>query len=109
MTLRGGIRSSNISYPFAVSVINVIHFELPSHLCFAHLYLLLIMLSPMQKSGTQLSIHRSHSVPVLNKDGSIRQGDSLGGVFRVVPTTPRAAEGTPATLTTSPTNNAGNC
>lgn len=67
------------------------------------------MLSPMQKSGTQLSIHRSHSVPVLNKDGSIRQGDSLGGVFRVVPTTPRAAEGTPATLTTSPTNNAGNC
>ncbi|XP_058216040.1 uncharacterized protein LOC131327063 isoform X2 [Rhododendron vialii] len=57
------------------------------------------------KSGTQLSIHRSHSVPVLNKDGSIRQGDSLSGVFRVVPTTPRAAEGTPATLTTSPTNN----
>ncbi|KAI8556340.1 hypothetical protein RHMOL_Rhmol05G0245400 [Rhododendron molle] len=58
------------------------------------------------KSGTQLSIHRSHSVPVLNKDGSIRQGDSLSGVFRVVPTTPRAVEGTTATLTTSPTNNA---
>ncbi|PSR92847.1 E3 ubiquitin ligase SUD1 [Actinidia chinensis var. chinensis] len=58
------------------------------------------------KSGTQLSIHRSRSVPVLNKDGSIRQSDSLSGVFRVIPTTPRVAEGTLATLTTAPTKDA---
>ncbi|PRQ43526.1 putative aminoacyltransferase, E1 ubiquitin-activating enzyme [Rosa chinensis] len=40
------------------------------------------------KGGRQLPIHRSHSVPELNKDGSV----SLGSVFRVIPTTPRAME-----------------
>uniref|UniRef100_A0A2P2M0S5 Protein binding protein n=1 Tax=Rhizophora mucronata TaxID=61149 RepID=A0A2P2M0S5_RHIMU len=44
------------------------------------------------KGEAQLAIHRSHSVPALNKDGSIRQLDSLGGRFRVVPTAPCAAE-----------------
>ncbi|EOY07808.1 RING/U-box superfamily protein, putative isoform 5 [Theobroma cacao] len=47
-----------------------------------------------QKGGAGPPIHRSHSVPVLNKDGSITQLDSLGGVFRVIPTTPRAVKGT---------------
>lgn len=42
----------------------------------------------LQKGGRQLPIHRSHSVPELNKDGSV----SLGSVFRVIPTTPRAME-----------------
>lgn len=39
---------------------------------------------------------------MINKDESIRQMDSLGGVFRVVPTTPRA-EVTVATAIASPT------
>ncbi|KAA8516540.1 hypothetical protein F0562_016954 [Nyssa sinensis] len=58
------------------------------------------------KGGTQLPIHRSRSVPVLNKDGSIRQMDSLGGVFRVIPSTPRVAEGTVPSPITTPTNDA---
>ncbi|RVW80263.1 hypothetical protein CK203_044762 [Vitis vinifera] len=59
------------------------------------------------KGGSLLPIHRSHSVPVINKDESIRQMDSLGGVFRVVPTTPRVAEVTVATAIASPTVDAG--
>lgn len=46
------------------------------------------------KGRVQLPIHRSHSVPVLNKDGSLRQMDSFGGVFRVIPATPRINGGT---------------
>lgn len=41
------------------------------------------------KAEVKPSIHRSRSVPVINKDGSIRPMDSLGNVFRIVPTTPR--------------------
>ncbi|OMO73524.1 Zinc finger, RING-CH-type [Corchorus olitorius] len=52
-----------------------------------------------QKGGAVPPIHRSHSVPVLIKDGSIAQLDSLGNVFRVIPTTPRPVKGT--VLTTS--------
>ncbi|KAK4833183.1 hypothetical protein QYF36_000146 [Acer negundo] len=37
--------------------------------------------------GAQNSFHRSHSVPELNKDISIRQLDSLRGVIRVIRTT----------------------
>ncbi|KAI8560233.1 hypothetical protein RHMOL_Rhmol04G0239900 [Rhododendron molle] len=55
------------------------------------------------KSGTQLPIHRSRSVPELNKDGSIRQIDSSSGVIRVVPITPRVADGNLAALTIAPT------
>lgn len=44
---------------------------------------------------------------MINKDESIRQMDSLGGVFRVVPTTPRVAEVTVATAIASPTVDAG--
>ncbi|KAL6987412.1 hypothetical protein U1Q18_013160 [Sarracenia purpurea var. burkii] len=58
------------------------------------------------KNGPQLPIHRSHSVPVLNKDGSIRQSDALSGVFRVIPTILQVAEGNLATLATTPTKDA---
>ncbi|XP_039022344.1 uncharacterized protein LOC120154754 [Hibiscus syriacus] len=51
-----------------------------------------------QKGGASgPPIHRSRSVPVLNEDGSITQLDSLGGVFRVIPTTPQAVKGTVVT------------
>ncbi|GMP85071.1 hypothetical protein CsSME_00038378 [Camellia sinensis var. sinensis] len=56
------------------------------------------------KNRTQLPIHRSRSVPSLIKEGSIRQIDPLSSVFRVVPTTPRVAEGMLTTSTTAPTN-----
>ncbi|XP_057779114.1 uncharacterized protein LOC130997716 [Salvia miltiorrhiza] len=47
----------------------------------------------LAKGGcNQLPMHRSHSVPVLNKEGSIKQMDNLGSVYRVVPTTPRVTE-----------------
>ncbi|KAK7245141.1 hypothetical protein RIF29_39976 [Crotalaria pallida] len=39
------------------------------------------------KKGQQFPIHRSRSVPVLTKDGNTY----VGGMFRVVPTTPRLA------------------
>ncbi|XP_058212844.1 uncharacterized protein LOC131324754 isoform X1 [Rhododendron vialii] len=55
------------------------------------------------KSGTQLPIHRSQSVPELNKDGSIRQIDSSSGVIRVVPIIPQVADGNLAALTIAPT------
>ncbi|KAG6430479.1 hypothetical protein SASPL_108548 [Salvia splendens] len=41
----------------------------------------------LSKGGCQLPMHRSRSVPVLYKEGSIKQMDNLGGVYRVVPTT----------------------
>ncbi|KAL3531928.1 hypothetical protein ACH5RR_005449 [Cinchona calisaya] len=41
------------------------------------------------KGRTFSPMHRSLSVPVLNKDRSVRQTDFLGGVIRVIPTTPR--------------------
>ncbi|KAG8376544.1 hypothetical protein BUALT_Bualt09G0074500 [Buddleja alternifolia] len=54
------------------------------------------------KDWPQLSIHRSRSVPaLLNKDGSVKQMDYLGGGFRVIPTTPRVTEHTAATSTAS--------
>ncbi|CAN0926888.1 hypothetical protein LINGRAHAP2_LOCUS35566 [Linum grandiflorum] len=52
------------------------------------------------KGEAQLPIHRSRSVPVLNKEVSVRQMDSAGGLFRVIPTTPRSA--VPATSMPSP-------
>ncbi|XP_044468457.1 uncharacterized protein LOC123197972 isoform X2 [Mangifera indica] len=42
------------------------------------------------RKGTQKHIHRSLSVPVNNKEGSIRRMDSF---FRVIPATPRVKEG----------------
>ncbi|KAK2972138.1 hypothetical protein RJ640_007199 [Escallonia rubra] len=60
------------------------------------------------KVVTRPSIHRSRSVPLLNKDGSIKQMDSLSAIIRVVPT-PRAAEGSAAVSNaTPPVNDDGN-
>ncbi|KAK1563483.1 hypothetical protein Q3G72_028123 [Acer saccharum] len=52
--------------------------------------------------GAQNPFHRSHSVPELNKDISIRQLDSLRGVIRVIRTTPEDTIVT--TSDTSPPN-----
>ncbi|WCJ34579.1 RING/U-box superfamily protein [Euphorbia peplus] len=52
------------------------------------------------KPDIEKPIHRSRSVPVFTKEG--RQFDSSGGVFRVIPATPRAAEAAITTSTTSP-------
>ncbi|KAL8168018.1 hypothetical protein V2J09_009517 [Rumex salicifolius] len=42
------------------------------------------------KGTSQLPIHRSRSVPVFSKDQSIKEiGDSLSGVFRIIPSTPQ--------------------
>ncbi|KAM7265734.1 hypothetical protein ACFE04_003417 [Oxalis oulophora] len=49
-------------------------------------------------------IHRSRSVPVLNKEGSIGRLDT-GGLLRVVPTTPRVTEGDITTTNTTPPEN----
>lgn len=71
------------------------------------LFLILMKSLILQKSGTHLPIPRSHSVPELIKDGSIRQMDNLGVVFRVIPGTPRVPEGSLATSNATPTVNAG--
>lgn len=47
------------------------------------------------KGGAQRSIHRSRSVPELTKEGSL----SVRGVYLVIPTTPRRAEGSVNTTT----------
>ena len=70
-------------------------------MCHPIFYLILTELLTLQKGGARQPIPRSHSVPVLIKDGSIMQLDSLGGVFRVIPTTPGAVKGT--VFTTSST------
>lgn len=46
-------------------------------------------------------------MPELNKDGSLRQLESLGGVFRVVSIAPRVTEGTSASPHASPPLEAG--
>lgn len=50
---------------------------------------------------------RSHSVPDLIKDGSINQIESLGGVFRIIPTTPKGAQRTPTTLNVNAATDSG--
>ncbi|CAN6581052.1 unnamed protein product [Malus baccata var. baccata] len=56
------------------------------------------------KAEAQRPIHRSRSVPAINKDGSIY----VGSVIRVIPTTPRVAERTVTTTSsTSPVNDIG--
>ncbi|KAK6942820.1 Zinc finger, RING-CH-type [Dillenia turbinata] len=55
------------------------------------------------KRETQHPMHRSQSVPALNKVGSNRQTDYLSGVFRVIPTTPRVAEENVGTPKAAPT------
>ncbi|KAJ8753442.1 hypothetical protein K2173_019841 [Erythroxylum novogranatense] len=59
------------------------------------------MLQTLQKGEAQRPIHRSLSVPVMSKEGNIKNLDSFGGRFRVVPTTPRVS---PVTgMATTPT------
>lgn len=57
-----------------------------------------------QKKGQQLPIHRSRSVPALTKYGNT----SVGGMFRVVPTTPRLAGSIAKTSMKSPPDDTGN-
>lgn len=58
----------------------------------------------LQKGEAQLPIHRSQSVPVINKDGSIY----LSGVIRVIPTTPQMPErAVTTTSSTSPVTDTG--
>ncbi|KAL3825914.1 hypothetical protein ACJIZ3_021943 [Penstemon smallii] len=63
------------------------------------------IISPVDvaKGGSQLSIHRSRSVPVLSKDGSVKNMEYLGSVFRVIPTTPGVTEQKAATSIASET------
>ncbi|KAL4576575.1 hypothetical protein LXL04_012671 [Taraxacum kok-saghyz] len=56
----------------------------------------------IEKVLLQRSMHRSNSVPVLVKDGSVIQIESSGGAFRVIPTT-NAPEGTNQTVNANPT------
>ncbi|GER54311.1 RING/U-box superfamily protein [Striga asiatica] len=56
-----------------------------------------IISSTSSKSGPKLSIHRSHSVPELNKDESVKQIDYLGSVYRVIPSTPKSTDQNMAT------------
>ncbi|GKV12222.1 hypothetical protein SLEP1_g23401 [Rubroshorea leprosula] len=61
------------------------------------------------KGEARPPIHRSRSVPVLNKDGrSMTRMDSFGGVFRVIPTTPRVANKTTTTASNPSPENDGN-
>lgn len=45
------------------------------------------------KGRDQRPIHRSQSVPVICKEGNLSQLDSLGGIFRIIPATPRRPDG----------------
>ncbi|KAI3809374.1 hypothetical protein L1987_25346 [Smallanthus sonchifolius] len=60
----------------------------------------------MEKGWIQQPMHRSRSVPDMIKDESITQMESLEGVFRVIPTTPKSAQGTHPTVNMSPTTDA---
>ncbi|XP_010253651.1 PREDICTED: uncharacterized protein LOC104594842 isoform X2 [Nelumbo nucifera] len=55
------------------------------------------------KKGTQRHISRSLSVPLNNKTQSIRRIDSLGGIFRVIPSTPQVVEGSASVSNATPT------
>ena len=102
------ILNIQVSSSWAVPKFFCITFESAKSVMLYHLSCeMLTKLFIGQKGGSPLPIHRSHSVPVLSKDESIRQLDSLGGVFRVVRTPPRAAEVTVATAIASPTVDAG--
>ncbi|MFS7908238.1 hypothetical protein Hanom_Chr01g00080831 [Helianthus anomalus] len=57
----------------------------------------------VEKVWIQPPMHRSYSVLDLMKDGSVNQIESLGGVFRIIPATPKVAQGTLTTSNTNPT------
>ena len=72
--------------------------------CFALICLLILVLVSVQKKGTQnRNIARSLSVPVNNKEKSLKRMDSF---FRVIPSTPRVKEGDVVSIG-SPTVDAG--
>lgn len=48
-------------------------------------------------------MYRSHSVPDLIKDVNVTQIESLGGVFRIIPSTPKVSQGTHPTKNVNPT------
>ncbi|KAF8402739.1 hypothetical protein HHK36_010829 [Tetracentron sinense] len=58
------------------------------------------------KKGVQRHISRSLSVPVNNKERSLRRMDSLGGIFRVIPSTPRVMERIDSVSNATPTADA---
>ena len=58
----------------------------------------------LQRKGVRVQISRSLSVPINNKERSIRRMDSF---FRVIPSTPRVKDGD-AISNASPTKDAGN-
>ncbi|KAF6167893.1 hypothetical protein GIB67_027671 [Kingdonia uniflora] len=64
------------------------------------------MVDPMtsDKKGPQKHISRSLSVPMNNKGGGIRRMDSIGGGFRVIPSTPRVMEGSTGATSNTPTS-----
>ncbi|KAI7748523.1 hypothetical protein M8C21_020738 [Ambrosia artemisiifolia] len=61
----------------------------------------------IEKDWIQQPMHRSRSVPALIKDESVTQAESLGGVFRIIPSTPKAAQGTQSTISVNPITDAG--
>ncbi|KAF5799286.1 putative Zinc finger, RING-CH-type, Zinc finger, RING/FYVE/PHD-type [Helianthus annuus] len=62
----------------------------------------------IEKDWIQQPMHRSRSVPALIKDGSITQIESLGGVFRVIPSTPKALQTTRPAINVNPATDVGN-
>ncbi|KAJ4978429.1 hypothetical protein NE237_009209 [Protea cynaroides] len=61
------------------------------------------------KKGGQRMISRSLSVPANNRGRGIKRTETLGGVFRVIPSTPRVTEGSTAmSNATTPTGDAEN-
>ncbi|OIT01322.1 PREDICTED: uncharacterized protein LOC109229612 isoform X1 [Nicotiana attenuata] len=55
------------------------------------------------KAGARHPIPRSHSVPTLIKDGTIKQMDYIGSIYRVVPSTPHVPRHDASSLNATPT------
>lgn len=69
--------------------------------------LLNLPLTLLQKKGIKRPIHRSQSAPVISKDGSIGQSDSVHSLVRVKPITLQQAEGGVPEKKSSQLNNSG--
>ncbi|XP_076920021.1 uncharacterized protein LOC143581026 [Bidens hawaiensis] len=52
----------------------------------------------IEKGWIQRPMYRSHSVPDLIKDVNMNQIETLGGMFRIIPTTPKVAQGSLPTI-----------
>lgn len=75
----------------------------PCHI--VYLLVLVLKFLNLQKGGVENAFHRSRSVPDLIEGVNIKQLYSLGGGFRVIPTTTRTTEDT--TSSASPPHNIG--